>query len=213
MEGWKAAAHPGFHTVLPVLALMSFGWYHSLYHILSSDLIFPPFLAQRANSDFWSFFCTLQNFLQKALIVPDLPCFYHVTVLSSSALVFTHPFHFFTKPSPPPSLCSSSSEVTSLNLVLLLYQSYSFRVPASKSHHLLIHSPILGTLNTGSPGDSLDCFCCQQHPAGAEAVIPRRRWVGQKTMRLSSGLLFQILRWTPMATKCIWTNSMSMYNV
>ena len=40
MEGWKRAEYSGFYTGFLVLPLISFGWYHSIHHIFSFNLIF-----------------------------------------------------------------------------------------------------------------------------------------------------------------------------
>lgn len=75
MEGWKTAEYSGFYTSFLVLPLI-FGWYHSLYHIFSFNLIFH--LWSRQLILICGHTCTLQSFLEKALMVPTLLCFYHI---------------------------------------------------------------------------------------------------------------------------------------
>lgn len=154
----------GSTHIFLVLVLMSFGWCHSLYHILSLDLIF--YLWPR-----WSILIFDHSFVHFKAFKEGTNSTRTILPLACEWFLL-HPQHLpnLFISSPPRSLLSllpfalvHQQKVLSLNLVLPLYHSYSFQVPPCKSHNLSIHRPILGALKTRSPENSLNCFCYQHH--------------------------------------------------
>lgn len=149
----------GSTHIFLILVLMSFGCCHSLYHILSLDLIFylwPRWSILIFGHSFVYFKAFREGTNSTRTLLPLAPKLF--------LLLHQHLPNFFisSRPRSPLFLLSfvlAHQKVLSLNVVLSLYHSYSFKVPPCKSQNLSIHRPILGALKTRSPENSLNCFC------------------------------------------------------